>query len=153
MHEHALGAGAALARRQIAADRDLVHRLAQRAVVEHDARRSCRPSRARRAARAIERALRGSAPTAQLPVKHSPRSSCAHHRRADAAVADDDVEHAGRQLRGVRGLGVALPAQRRDVARLDDDRVAREQRRHDVRVTEMSGKLNGPITPTTPSGW
>ena len=37
MDEHALGAGAALARRQVAADGDLVHGLAQRRVVEDDA--------------------------------------------------------------------------------------------------------------------
>ena len=84
-------------------------------------------------------------PTAQLPVKHRPRSARRRdHRRADLAGAGDDVEHARRQLRGVRGLGVALAAQRRDVARLDDDRVAGEQRGDDVRVAQVQREVERP---------
>ena len=41
----------------------------------------------------------------------------------------------------MRGLGVALAAQRRDVARLDHDGVAGEQRRHDVRVAEVEREV------------
>ena len=48
----------------------------------------------------------------------------ADHRGTDVTETDDHVEDAGRQLRGVRGFGVALAREWRDVARLDDDRVA-----------------------------
>ena len=126
MHEHALGAGAALAGAKIAAERDLVHGLAQRRVVEHDARVLAAHLERDEQLGPIDRGLEDLVADRPAAREAQPAEQrLGDHRGTDLAGAGDDVQHAGRQLGGERRFGVALAAQRRDVARLDDDRVAR----------------------------
>jgi hypothetical protein len=143
--EHAIGAGAALARRQVAADHDLVHGLAERGVVEHDAGVLAAHLERDQELGPVDGGLED--PPADPPAAGEAQPAqreLVDERGADVAGADDHVQHAGRQARGERGLGVALAAQRRDVAGLHDHGVAGEQRRDDVGVAEVDREVERP---------
>ena len=72
---------------------------------------------------------------------------------ARAPGPDDDVDDALGQARLERELGEAQRGQRRQLGRLEHDRVAgRERRRRASRTAIVSGKFHGVISPTTPSG-
>jgi hypothetical protein len=145
VHEHALGARAALAGRQVRAHDDLVDRLADRGVLEHDAHVLAAHLERDEQLGPIEPGLEDAA--ADRPAPREAQAADLgrrDHRRTDLAGADDDVEHARRQPGGERRLCIALTAQGRHVARLDHDGVARGERRDHVRVTEVEREVERP---------
>ncbi len=128
---------------RVAADRDLVDRLAQRAVVEHDARVLAAHLERDQQLGAIERGLED--PAADRPAPGEAQARAARSRSTIAAptspVPTTTLSTPGGKLGGERRLGVALAAQRRDVARLDHHRVAREQRGDHVGVAQVERKV------------
>ncbi|MCX5741074.1 MAG: hypothetical protein NT062_01090, partial [Proteobacteria bacterium] len=107
VHEHALGAGAALPRAEVRPHADLVDRLAEGRVVEDHAGVLATHLERDEQLGAIERTLEDLAPD----VPRAGEAEAAQlrrrdERRADVAHAEHDVEHAGREVRRGRGLGV-----------------------------------------------
>jgi hypothetical protein len=138
LHQHAIGGGAALPGRQVAADQDLVGGLAERWRRQDDTRVLAAHLERDQELGAIERRLLdAAADRVAAGEAQALDPAVGDQRRADRAGADDQVEHAGRQAGGGGGLGVALAGQRRDVRRLDHHGVAGEQRRHDVGVAQV----------------
>ncbi len=138
MHQHAIGGGAPLARRQVTTDQDLVGGLADAGVVEDDRGVLAAHLEGEQELGAIERGLLdAAADRVAAGEAQALHPAIGDQRRADGAGAEHQVEHPGREPGGGGGLGVALPDQRRDVRRLHHDGVAGEQRRHHVGVAQV----------------
>ncbi len=140
-----LGRGAALPGGEVGAQHQLVGGLVEVGVVEHDRRVLAAHLQGEQHLGAVQAGLGQEAPDPVRACEAEPahgrvRDQC----RAGLRSALHHVEHAGGQAGGVGRLGVALAGQRRDVARLDHHRVAGEQRRDDVGVTEMEREVERP---------
>ena len=71
-------------------------------------------------------------------------------RRAGLAVAVHDVDHAGGNPRLVRDLREAQRRERRELGRLENDRISAASAGAIFHASMSSGKFHGMIWPTTP---
>ena len=103
-------------------------------VVEHDERRLLPPSSSESFLPLPAVALRMMRPTSVVPVNAILSTpACVDDRRARVAVAGDDVEHARRAARRRAASSAKQQrGERRELGRLEHDRVARRERRRDL---------------------